>query len=138
MVEHRHQVIEELRQLSSPDFKGEDCPGVPGMREQVLLTPELPGDFEVLAVAEKESCYVVGCRAPAVEEPESPAQRIIFPLPPGPRDQALVSIGCGQAGKGQRRAMPSAQPVGSLRYCLAELPDECHVVVTGQPLAGCP
>lgn len=137
-VEHRNQALEEPGQLRSPDLQREDPPGVLRVPEQVLLTPELPRNLKALSVAEQESHDVVDRRPPAIEDTKPSAQRVIFLLITGTCDQAPVSSGRGQPGKGQRLAMPGAQPGGSLRYTPAELPDKGHVVITGQPLARCP
>src|ERR1700751_154973 len=92
----------------------------------------------MLSVAEEEGHYVVDRRTTTVKDARPPAQRVIFLLMPSPRNHAPVSGRCGQASERQGLAMPGAQPAGSLRYVPAELLDEGHVVVTGQPLIGCP
>lgn len=137
-VEHCDQVIEEPRQFRGTDLNCKDRPGVLRMPAQVRLTPEPPRDLQALSVAEQEGLHVVSRRAPVAEDPEPPAQRVIFLLGPRPGNDAPVGGSGGQAGKGQGLAMSRPQPGSGLRDGPAELRDEDRIVVAGQPLTGRP
>lgn len=108
------------------------------MVAQVLLAPELPGELQKIAIAEDEGREVVGRRPSPVEDPKPPAQEVIVLLVPGSSYQAPMSGDRGQASEGQTRTAPSTEPVRTVGDGGAELRDEGHVVIAGQPLISGP
>ena len=69
MVKHRGQVLKDCGELLPLESGHKNRSRMLGMLQQVLLTPELRRDHQLVSVAEEEGRHVVGGGPPVVEDP---------------------------------------------------------------------
>jgi hypothetical protein len=141
LIERGNKILKDSGEFRSLDLDHEDFTYMLGMCAQVLFTPKLQRDHQVIPIAEEHGEQVVGCRSPAVKESELAAQLVpLFSLSvfPDTRVKTPMRSCRRQAGEGQRRTMAGANPSSGVPNGAAELRHEGDVVIAGQPLTGGP